>query len=370
MVRYKLEPYADEVLRLHSVGTPWSAIARTFACSMASVNKFFSKRGLRSGNKTGVLKRRVQEVVDMLRGGKRASEIASHIGCSTHSVYQFIRRHRLRSDWLSKNPLQKKRRQVVELAKSGKSAEEVAAIVGHSPGKVRDILRPLRLLRSVKRYKVDDHFFDVINTEIKAYAFGLWASDGYVCVKRNKISLQLTDQEIVERLRQEMKYTGPLYVSQPPDRPTWKPRHGLVISSALLSGSLADKGLCHDKTFSLTFPCDRVVPLQFLAPFMRGYFDGDGCVGCYPVRHYWCWRISITSTHQFLSGMCEMLRNTAGIHTGGIYRLKKDDTHNVRKWSLSCQNDVRKFLDWLYQDATIFLRRKYDRYQEFLNSLS
>ena len=38
------------------------------------------------------------------------------------------------------------------------------------------------------------------------------------------------------------------------------------------------------KTFTLRFPTENQVPKELLRHFIRGYFDGDGCVSFYTNR--------------------------------------------------------------------------------------
>lgn len=37
-------------------------------------------------------------------------------------------------------------------------------------------------------------------------------------------------------------------------------------------------GAIKNKSLTLTFPSDDIVPKKFKRDFIRGYFDGDGCI--------------------------------------------------------------------------------------------
>lgn len=61
----------------------------------------------------------------------------------------------------------------------------------------------------IRKHNVVDDFFDVIDSEIKAYLLGFFVADGYFnlgarCTKsyRFQVALQNTDEEIIQLYRQ------------------------------------------------------------------------------------------------------------------------------------------------------------------------
>lgn len=72
--------------------------------------------------------------------------------------------------------------------------------------------------------------------------------------------------------------------------------------------------------------------------------------------------VSIIGTEEFLIGLNEVLKKHLNI-SGGITKLKK--TEVVQQLFLKNIKDTKKFLDFIYQNATIYLDRKYERYLLF-----
>jgi hypothetical protein len=118
-------------------------------------------------------------------------------------------------------------------------------------------------------------------------------------------------------------------------------------------------GCVPNKTFKLKFP--TIIPDYLLNHFCRGYFDGDG--SCFKVGNRNGWRLQVLGIHGFLYdyGRC-VTNNCDSIHTN-IYSHK-----NIHRLIYIRKKDVLKFGKWLYKDALIYLTRKYDKFQEALNS--
>ena len=49
------------------------------------------------------------------------------------------------------------------------------------------------------------------------------------------------------------------------------------------------------------------------------------------------------------------------------YKNPKNN-HETWGWNVASQNDVNNFLKYMYENATIYLERKYNKYQKFLKS--
>ena len=63
-----------------------------------------------------------------------------------------------------------------------------------------------------RKYPIQEDFFDVIDTEEKAYVLGLLYADGYNNTDRNSVSLSLkeSDKEILEKVTSLIQPTKPL----------------------------------------------------------------------------------------------------------------------------------------------------------------
>lgn len=67
----------------------------------------------------------------------------------------------------------------------------------------------------LKRGSVDDNFFDIIDTEEKAYIFGFFCADGFI-TKENMIKFRLSikDREFLEKIRGILKVENTIHVEK------------------------------------------------------------------------------------------------------------------------------------------------------------
>ena len=87
---------------------------------------------------------------------------------------------------------------------------------------------------------------------------------------------------------------------------------------------------------------------------MRGYFDGDGSVS----NGKWS-KVDIISTPEFLTDLQNILKESIGIGITKLnYSRKYSKEVNIVSLNIGGRLQCMKFKEWLYKDATIFLKRK------------
>lgn len=116
-----------------------------------------------------------------------------------------------------------------------------------------------------------------------AYILGFFAADGSMVTHRNGsqyIEFSITDRLILERIR---FYTGShnRITERPSRNPRWKPIYRLQIGSKEWFADLIALGFVQNKSKVLKMP---EIPDLYFGDFVRGYFDGDGCVH---IGEYW-----------------------------------------------------------------------------------
>lgn len=202
-------------------------------------------------------------------------------------------------------------------------------------------------------YSLDHNFFDVIDTEQKAYFLGLLYADG--CVQatggswRLRLGLHIKDQDSVAGLKEALAYDGPLHMT--------KTRASLAVSSKRLGDTLIGHGCIPRKSLTLEYP--STVPENLSWHFIRGYFDGDGCL-CISGRGA---RWTLVGTEKFLTNASNFL-SAIGVNCS-IYPKKR-----VYILSVSGNKQISVLLDSLYRDATFFMSRKYGKKIEFNNLMA
>lgn len=204
-----------------------------------------------------------------------------------------------------------------------------------------------------RKYQINENFFDIIDTEEKAYFLGFLYADGYNNTDRNSVVLSLKedDKNILYKLNNLLQPEKPLqYVEYRTTNSCNQYR--LVIANKRISQKLNDLGCVKAKTYSLSFPTNEQVPMHLINHFVKGYFDGDGWIGKSS--------ISVVSTLSFCNSLSDIINKTLNINTY-IRARHPERENNIRMLEIS-RKAAREFLKWMYKDSNIHLQRKYDRY--------
>lgn len=232
--------------------------------------------------------------------------------------------------------------EIIKLRASGKSVTEIGKILNLDRTAVSRNLKKLGI--DTSRNTLIKNIFHQIDTEEKAYWLGFLYADGYVS-KYNQIEVSLTlkDEEHLEKLKKFVNTNTNIFKDDH--------RCRLLFCSKELANDLASLGCVNNKSLILTFPTEEQVPQKLLRHFLRGYVDGDGCLCCTSKTQ----AFSITSTKEFFDGMLK--RTGWDITKCNYYPSGKAIT-----WR--CHKDVMpQYLKYLYDDAKIYLNRKYEKYK-------
>lgn len=211
-----------------------------------------------------------------------------------------------------------------------------------------------------RKYTLNESFFDHIG-EVQAYFLGILYADGYNDTDRNAINLSLkeSDADILTRLNIEIGSNRPLqFINAKKYNDNNSNQRRLVISSKKISTRVAELGCTKNKTFTIKYP-EWITPAMS-NHFVRGYFDGDGCIMDTSVN--------IVGTLDFCDGLADIFMGI-GILNPYIRARHKERGHNIRMIEVSGRRQCKILLDWVYKDATIYLHRKYEKYQELLSSI-
>lgn len=223
----------------------------------------------------------------------------------------------------------------------------------------KDIERDRRL--STRKYHLDEHYFDEIDTPIKGYIFGLLLSDGSNNPDKQtvSISLQEEDVEILNRIREEVKSTKPLeyldYSNKDDFGYHYKNQYRLIFFSDKICSALTKHGLVKNKSLVVEFP---TFDDSIMSSMIRGMWDGDGTIGLYKNHII---NVSLTATKMFCYGLKQYLLDKLNITSSHIYDAP---CHNgiTKTFTIGKNDDKIKFLNWMYENSEIHLERKYIKY--------
>lgn len=253
--------------------------------------------------------------------------------------------------------------EIINLYQSDLSASKIGRQFGLSGEYIRCLLKNNKVI--VRKYHeinrkhiVDEHYFDVIDTEKKAYFLGLLFADGNVASKSNAITIKLhqRDKNILLILSNIIFGKEILYVSEE--------NYILKFSSNHIKNRLIELGCMPNKTFKLKFPN---ITENLFHHFIRGYFDGDGSI----YSHKKDYAANLMSTEDFCLVVKSIISKQVGL-TSKIYKNESMLAHgnDITSYLLYRGNRrVAKLMNWLYQDATIYLDRKYQKYLQLKSAL-
>lgn len=214
-----------------------------------------------------------------------------------------------------------------------------------------------------RKYPLNTHFFEDINTEKKAYWLGFLYADGCVFDTRTQIILQLADIKHIEKFQSAIETTQPIkiFLNQKSDfgRNQEVKIHDnarIIISSITMSNDLIRQGCYPKKSLTLKFPTIDQVPENLMRHFIRGYFDGDGSLGFIKRKSgQHTYRLSFISSYSFISDLKKYLSDKLKINGTKIQQHIK-----VYTAQYGGNKQVYKIMEYLFKDATVYLDRKYE----------
>lgn len=211
-----------------------------------------------------------------------------------------------------------------------------------------------------RKYKPNDNYFKTWSNEM-AYFLGLLVADGHVRKQNNIIMLNLkkTDEAIIQNLKEAIEYDGPIYTINKKDG---QPQACLTVSSKEMVNDLNDLGLSGNKTYDFDWIKD--IPDEFVSDFVRGVFDGDGCVYINTVKKGYS--ASIVGTYKLTENIKRYYENYIDKKCG--YLNKRG---NVQFIEYNGRYNALSFLNWIYTNSTQSTRlsRKYDLYLELRDTI-
>lgn len=253
---------------------------------------------------------------------------------------------------------------IIQQYTTGKTQKEISKCLNCAQTTISAILSknniPTRVGKKIIYNDTNVSFFDKIKCEESAYFLGLLYADGCVQIKNSQyqVSLKLKkdDTYIIEKFRDIMSPSSPIKLS-------CNKYSYFRINKKEICEQLISHGCVPNKSFILEFP--TTVPKELLHHFLRGYSDGDGCIYINKLKHSTNFIWKIVSTKQFCEKVSSLLNDELQITISQQITSPKSDNKITTTLSVGGNNQTETLLDWLYQDATIYLPRKYDKYLEF-----
>ena len=221
----------------------------------------------------------------------------------------------------------------------------------------------------IKYLSYNKEYFKEIDGPTKAYWLGFLYADGYTTMDdRWGLEIMLSDKEHLQNLLNEIEYTGKMKGRKRENTETCS----VVIKNKLMTNSLIEKGVVPKKTEILKFPSPDILNPIYYRDFIRGFFDGDGCI-TYVVKptvrkdrnNKIYKRLSKEVNFCCKSKVFIEKINNILIENGICFRLSVNEQHNNLYYlRTSKMKTIKTFFDFIYDksDEKNRLKRKYDKF--------
>ena len=225
--------------------------------------------------------------------------------------------------------------------------------------------------------KINESYFDIIDTPNKAYWIGFIWSDGSVMTRKSKtrseyllkIDLMLKDKEHLEKLNKDMcgEYKVKIYQNYKSSFGNGNGVCRLAIYNKKIALTLIEKyGIFSHRTDSSLLL--NSIPVEYKNDFIRGILDADGSFQKYTIKEngYICnkYALQFGASPEILRFIEDYLISMGVINKFKRKLLKRhaERDGNYFKLSLSGRPNVINTLSLLYENSETCLDRKYEKY--------
>lgn len=193
-----------------------------------------------------------------------------------------------------------------------------------------------------RKISLDDTYFKKIDTEEKAYILGFVYADGYIDGKEKSLGIDVNkrDIDILYKIKEATRCKNDLHKSSTENCVR------LYLCSKKMVNDLKNVGVYRNKTKTIRMP---LLEDELYRHFMRGYCDGDGHVGLTQT-------VIVTGSEQFHKDMVSLLENK--------FKMKMSTRKQGNTWYLVLSRKDLCIVEWMYDNCSIYLDRKYNSYIE------
>lgn len=211
-----------------------------------------------------------------------------------------------------------------------------------------------------QKFKIKEHYFQK-QTRNMAYILGLIASDG--CVASNKnliyIELQRSDRELLEKVNEELGNTREVkdYTTS-----SGYENSKIYFYSQEAKQELAKYKIIPNKTYSSDFGFPNKLKKEFYIDYIRGLFDGDGCIK--DSNHTPTWEIN-SINKEIIETIQTYFKEKYNIILKITTFIKN---RKIPMYRIYCygQDNCSKIYKILYKDTNLFLTRKKNKFIQLL----
>lgn len=189
-----------------------------------------------------------------------------------------------------------------------------------------------------------EDYFDNIDSADKAYFLGWLMADGNISICNGQYSIKIhiayKDKELIDEFLRHIKSTNKVKLKS-----GQHPSYYVSLTSKHMCESLMKYGVMPQKTGFESFP--QNIPNEYKRDFIRGVFDGDGIT-------------DISKCRSGFVGSNNLVNNILVELNECKLKVFKTRSENIY-YFLGGKKFSRDLFEYMYKDATLYLKRKYDR---------
>ncbi len=310
------------------------------------------------------------EIIEQFNAGKKANEIAQRYGCSESTLYSNLRRSGINIEDVCYKYSFKNKEWLEEQFRLYGSLTNVARCTGLPRTCISRYaekfgIRTPGFKRNKANY-VDEDYFKVIDTEDKAYFLGFIMADGSMYKKPNgdyqfSFKIKSTDADIVYKFADSIQFDkDKIKIRSRYRKDTLTTGIEIRIFNQVFCNHLLNLGIVPRKSGKETFP---KLHEELKRHFIRGFLDGDGSILYYEHIN--------SKAVQFCSLSLSILSDIIDYFKSFEieFKLYSQKTKNYMLYNIKLTklNEIKKVIHILYDDSSMYLKRKYDVAMKILN---
>lgn len=230
-------------------------------------------------------------------------------------------------------------------------------------------------------HQFNHNYFKTIDTEEKAYILGFLYTDGYNSDKQVVITQLEQDVDILEKINKALDADN--QIKRKLQSTNNKTVCQLCYSSIDMCADLTNLGCFRNKSLACTFP--TFLDKSLIRHFIRGYFDGDGCVWIgkrkimtvkdktrpsgFRERIVQNVKFTITGNMTFINSLQDELVQMLEFKKTKLNFSKAKNANNstcdkVCTMEYSGRKQMQSFYNYMYEGASIWGNRKRLKFEE------
>jgi hypothetical protein len=209
----------------------------------------------------------------------------------------------------------------------------------------------------MRRIGYNENYFSMIDTPDKSYFLGFIFADGCIqTINRKQLIIKIhpKDIDVLYKFKECIEFEGDVYHD--------KKRNicQIGLSGSKIISDLLSHGLIQNKTKTLEYPN---ITKDFEIDFIRGFFDGDGCISIKTDRRTGHKSGNLTivcGSINFLNKLNERMSNIFNIRLNKLYGPKYKTYKFINWGGLS---DIESIYEKMYT-GSVFMNRKKEIFDE------